>query len=141
MASLIVQIWTRSGFDRDQRVPEDGTRPSINIGDRGGIPRLQGVILRTVYHDLYLGEKALVERENVGFVLTKSDIFPIFIEDLTAKGMGLRMADSHNGNHHKDGFTPLETIRRLLSIIWEKIPFELEWEVLRHQSSPSRLQT
>ncbi|GJW25339.1 hypothetical protein Tco_0039150 [Tanacetum coccineum] len=79
-----------------------------------------------MYHDLYLGEKALVEREKVGFDLTKSDLCSSFVEDLTMKGMGLRVADSHTGNHHEDGFTPLETIRRLLSIIWEKILFELE---------------
>ncbi|GJW25337.1 hypothetical protein Tco_0039148 [Tanacetum coccineum] len=72
--------------------------------------------------------KALVGRENVGFDLTKSDLFPSFVKDLTAKGMGLRVVDSHTGNHHEDGFTPLETIRRLLSIIWEKIPFEFEGE-------------
>nr|GEV23360.1 hypothetical protein [Tanacetum cinerariifolium] len=48
-----------------------------------------------MYHDLYLGGKALVERENVGLDLTKSDICPSFVEDLTAKGVGLRVADSH----------------------------------------------
>ncbi|GJY40668.1 hypothetical protein Tco_0427938 [Tanacetum coccineum] len=36
---------------------------------------------------------------------------------LTAKGVGLRVADSHTGNHREDGFTPLETIRRFLGII------------------------
>ncbi|GKE18295.1 hypothetical protein Tco_1425872, partial [Tanacetum coccineum] len=70
-----------------------------------------------IYHDLYLGGKALVERENVGFDLTKSDLCPSFVKDLTAKGVGLRVSDSHIGNHHEDGFTPLETIRRLLGII------------------------
>nr|GEU39949.1 hypothetical protein [Tanacetum cinerariifolium] len=39
--------------------------------------------------------KALVEKENVGFDLTKSDLYLSFIEDLTAKGMGLR-ALKHN---------------------------------------------
>ncbi|GKC41562.1 hypothetical protein Tco_1059284, partial [Tanacetum coccineum] len=67
-----------------------------------------------MYHDLYLGGKALEEKENVGLDLTKFDLFPSFIEDLTAKGMGLRMADSHTGNHHEDDFTPPETIRRFL---------------------------
>ncbi|GJW19095.1 hypothetical protein Tco_0026531 [Tanacetum coccineum] len=38
-----------------------------------------------MYNDLYLGEKDLVERENVGLDLTKSDICPSFVEDLTAK--------------------------------------------------------
>ncbi|GJR33280.1 hypothetical protein Tco_1109512 [Tanacetum coccineum] len=65
---------------------------------------------RTEYHDLYLGGKALVDRENVGFDLTKSDLFPSFVEDLTAKGMGLHVVASHTTNHCEDGFTPLETI-------------------------------
>ncbi|GJY39032.1 hypothetical protein Tco_0425396 [Tanacetum coccineum] len=69
-----------------------------------------------MYHDLYLGGKALVERENVGLDLTKSNLYPSFIEDLTAKGMGLHVADSHTSNHHEDDFTPLETIRRFLGI-------------------------
>ncbi|GKA44700.1 hypothetical protein Tco_0737496 [Tanacetum coccineum] len=45
--------------------------------------------------------------------------------------MSLRVADSHTGNHHEDRFTPLETIQMLLSIIWEKIPFELEGEAFK----------
>ncbi|GKF04981.1 hypothetical protein Tco_0035649, partial [Tanacetum coccineum] len=32
-------------------------------------------------------------------------------------GVGLRVADSPIGNHPEDGFTPLETIRRLLVVI------------------------
>ncbi|GJV35646.1 DNA helicase, partial [Tanacetum coccineum] len=67
-----------------------------------------------VYHDLYLGEKALVERENVGFDLTKSDLCPCFVEVHTTKYVGLLMADSHTGNHREDNFMPLETIRRFL---------------------------
>ncbi|GJT12411.1 hypothetical protein Tco_0859453 [Tanacetum coccineum] len=35
----------------------------------------------------------------------------------TAKGVRLCVADSHAGNHPEDGFTPLETIRRLLVVI------------------------
>ncbi|GJX99226.1 hypothetical protein Tco_0356245 [Tanacetum coccineum] len=66
-----------------------------------------------VYHDLYLGGKALVERENVGFDLTKSNLCPSFVKDHTAKGVGLRVADSHT---HEDDFTPLETIRRVDSL-------------------------
>ncbi|GJW74722.1 hypothetical protein Tco_0134092 [Tanacetum coccineum] len=49
----------------------------------------------TLYHDLYLGRKALVERENVGFDLTKSDLCLSFIEYLTTKGVGLRVANSY----------------------------------------------
>ncbi|GJX09983.1 hypothetical protein Tco_0199842 [Tanacetum coccineum] len=44
---------------------------------------------RVVYHDLYLGGP-------------------------TEKGVGLRVASSHTGNHCEDDFTPLETIRRFL---------------------------
>ncbi|GJS81019.1 hypothetical protein Tco_0747560 [Tanacetum coccineum] len=44
------------------------------------------------------------------------------------KGVGLRVADSHTGNHPEDDFTPLETIRRSYNVIKERILFELEWE-------------
>ncbi|GJQ89158.1 hypothetical protein Tco_0000297 [Tanacetum coccineum] len=70
------------------------------------------VRVRIMYDDLYLGGKALVERESMGFDLTKFDICPSFVKDLTAKGVGLRVVDSQTGNHHEDGFMPLETIRR-----------------------------
>ncbi|GJZ20502.1 hypothetical protein Tco_0557092 [Tanacetum coccineum] len=33
------------------------------------------------------------------------------------EGLGLRVADSHAGNHLEGGFTPFETIRRLLVVI------------------------
>ncbi|GJV19406.1 hypothetical protein Tco_1368426 [Tanacetum coccineum] len=33
------------------------------------------------------------------------------------EGVGLRVADSHTGNHPEGGFTPFETIRRLLVVI------------------------
>ncbi|GKB23867.1 hypothetical protein Tco_0863268 [Tanacetum coccineum] len=46
----------------------------------------------------------------------------------TAKGVGLRMADSHTGNHLEDGFTPLETIRRLLVVIGRRSHSGFEWE-------------
>ncbi|GKC14504.1 hypothetical protein Tco_1011286, partial [Tanacetum coccineum] len=71
---------------------------------------LGGVIPGIVYHDLYLGGKALVYRENVGLDLTKSDLCPSFVEDHPVKGVCLRVADSHTGNLCKFGFTPLETI-------------------------------
>nr|GEY40299.1 hypothetical protein [Tanacetum cinerariifolium] len=45
-----------------------------------------------------------------------------------AKGIGLRVADSHIGNHPKDDFMPLETIRRSYSVIRKRISFELEGE-------------
>ncbi|GKE60045.1 hypothetical protein Tco_1510412, partial [Tanacetum coccineum] len=42
--------------------------------------------------------------------------------------IGLRVADSHTGNHPEDDFTPLETIRRSNSTIGKKILFKLEGE-------------
>ncbi|GJY53437.1 hypothetical protein Tco_0445101 [Tanacetum coccineum] len=80
---------------------------------RWGSKSLRG-ITRLVYHDLYLGGKTLVERENVGFDLTKSDLCPSLIKDLIEKGVGLRVANSQTGNHREDDFTPLETIQRFL---------------------------
>ncbi|GJX24670.1 uncharacterized protein Tco_0230966 [Tanacetum coccineum] len=79
---------------------------------------------RTVYHDLYLGGKALVERENVGFNLARP--LPYFRRRPPAKGVGLRVADSHTGNYPEDDFTPLKTIRRPYSVIRERILLELE---------------
>ncbi|GJU54734.1 reverse transcriptase domain-containing protein [Tanacetum coccineum] len=84
-----------------------------HIITRFGMPNIIVTDNGLIYHDLYLGEKALVERENVGFDLTKSNLRPRFVKDLTAKGVGLRVVDFHTGNHRKDGFTLLETIRRL----------------------------
>nr|GEX57742.1 putative ribonuclease H-like domain-containing protein [Tanacetum cinerariifolium] len=71
-----------------------------------------------VYYDLCHGGKALAQRENVGFDLTKSVVCPSFIEDLTAKGVSLRMTDSHTGNHREDDFTTLETIQRFLGLVY-----------------------
>ncbi|GKC79353.1 ribonuclease H-like domain-containing protein [Tanacetum coccineum] len=70
--------------------------------------RVLGVIdglPRTVYHVIYLGGKALIERE-----------------------IGLRVADSHTGNHPEDDFMPLKTIRRSHGAIRKRIPFDLEGE-------------
>ncbi|GJS98566.1 hypothetical protein Tco_0819736 [Tanacetum coccineum] len=44
------------------------------------------------------------------------------------ESLGLRVADSHTGNHTEDDFTPLEIIRRPYSVIRKRIPFELEGE-------------
>nr|GEZ16533.1 hypothetical protein [Tanacetum cinerariifolium] len=54
----------------------------------------------------------------------------------SAKGVGLRVADSHTGNHPKDDFTPRKTIRRSYSVIREKIPFELEQETFEPERGP-----
>ncbi|GJT13279.1 hypothetical protein Tco_0860321 [Tanacetum coccineum] len=79
-----------------------------------------------MYHDLYFGGNALVEKENVGFELSKP--LPYFRQRPSAKGVGLRLADSHTGNHPEDDFTPLETIQRPYSVIRKRIIFELEGE-------------
>nr|GEV75331.1 putative reverse transcriptase domain-containing protein [Tanacetum cinerariifolium] len=85
-----------------------------------------GLGVRTVYHDLYLGGKSLAERENIGFDLARP--LPYFRRRPLVKGVGLRVADSHTGNHPEDDFTPLETIRRSYSVIRERISFKLEGE-------------
>nr|GEX87100.1 uncharacterized mitochondrial protein AtMg00810-like [Tanacetum cinerariifolium] len=67
-------------------------------------------------------------------------IYEKFHRRPTAKGVGLRVADSHTSNHPEDGFTLLETIRRLLVVIkrrsysgFEGEAFEPERRV-RHQA-------
>ncbi|GJR98623.1 hypothetical protein Tco_0270797 [Tanacetum coccineum] len=64
-------------------------------------------------------KESLVERENMGLDLTNSDLCPSFIEDHLAKGMGLHVADSHNGNHRKGGFTPLVPRDELSQLVTE----------------------
>ncbi|GJT71861.1 hypothetical protein Tco_1031147 [Tanacetum coccineum] len=102
-----------------------------------------GVRVRTMYYNLYLGGKALVERENVGFDLTKFDLCPSFIKDLTAKGVDLCMADSHTGNHREDDFIPLETIRRFLAIDAKPItivhPSEFAENISDSDDAPSKM--
>ncbi|GJX11314.1 strictosidine synthase-like 10-like protein [Tanacetum coccineum] len=51
------------------------------------------------------------------FDLSKSDLCPSFVEGLTPKGLGFRVADSHTRNYLEDNFTPLKTIRRFQSTI------------------------
>ncbi|GKC68630.1 hypothetical protein Tco_1101228 [Tanacetum coccineum] len=55
--------------------------------------------------------------ENVGFDLVRGYLCPSLIEGHTAKGVGLRVTNSHIGNHREDDFTLLETIRRFLGVI------------------------
>ncbi|GJX52899.1 hypothetical protein Tco_0281268 [Tanacetum coccineum] len=62
----------------------------------------------------------------------------------TAKGVGLRVADSHAGNHPEDGFTPLETIRRLLVVTGRRSHPGFEGEAFepeRRVILPKKLQT
>ncbi|GKC67666.1 hypothetical protein Tco_1100264, partial [Tanacetum coccineum] len=59
-----------------------------------------------VYHDLYFGGKIPIEMKNVG----------------------LRVVDSHTGNHLEDDFTPLETIQRLCSVFGRRSYLGFEGE-------------
>ncbi|GJX38794.1 putative reverse transcriptase domain-containing protein [Tanacetum coccineum] len=61
--------------------------------------------------------ESLGREENVSFDLVRCNLYPSSIEGGTAEGVGLRVANSHTGNHRGDDFTPLETIRRFLGII------------------------
>ncbi|GJX95218.1 hypothetical protein Tco_0349804 [Tanacetum coccineum] len=56
----------------------------------------------------------------------------------TAKGVGLRVADSHTGNHPEDGFTPLETIRRLLVVIGRRSHSGFEGEAFEPKRRKKR---
>ncbi|GKB20801.1 hypothetical protein Tco_0854724 [Tanacetum coccineum] len=86
-----------------------------------------GLPSRLVYHDLYLGGKALVEKEIVDFDLTKSYLCLSYVEGHTAKGVGLCVTDSHTDNHREDDFTPLETIRRFLGVIGSRSLSSSKW--------------
>ncbi|GKE44381.1 hypothetical protein Tco_1471665, partial [Tanacetum coccineum] len=89
------------------------------------------------YHDLYLGGKALVEKENVGLDLTKSDLCPSFVEDLTAKGMGLRVVDSHTVLKILSAFKPVNLRKKSSLIFLENYPVPPEHKVM----VPKRNQT
>ncbi|GKF11760.1 hypothetical protein Tco_0049686 [Tanacetum coccineum] len=58
----------------------------------------------------------------------------------TAKGVGIRVVDSHIGNHPKDDFTPLKTIRRLCSVFGRRSHLGFKGETaklkgrVRHQA-------
>ncbi|GKE00881.1 putative reverse transcriptase domain-containing protein, partial [Tanacetum coccineum] len=82
-------------LNRKERVKSRRVRGMILEAQSEAFKQENGVIPGTVYHNLYLSGKALVERDDVGFDLTKSNLCPSFIEDLTVKGMSLRVADSH----------------------------------------------
>ncbi|GJV31826.1 hypothetical protein Tco_1392226 [Tanacetum coccineum] len=73
-----------------------------------GIPRF-------VYHDLYLGEKALVEGR-IWVLTLSSPTSVLVIEGHTPEGVGLRVVDFHIDSHREDDFTPLETIRRFIGV-------------------------
>nr|GEW46318.1 putative reverse transcriptase domain-containing protein [Tanacetum cinerariifolium] len=57
----------------------------------------------------------LQEVRFLGHMVNNNDIH--YRRRPTAKGIGLRVVDFHTSNHSKCGFTPLETIQRLLVVI------------------------
>nr|GEV15433.1 reverse transcriptase domain-containing protein [Tanacetum cinerariifolium] len=68
-----------------------------------------------------LGKGVSVEKPSGGvsclpLVMPENKMLPLpySIGGGTAKSVGLRVANSHTGNHHEDDFTPLETIRMFL---------------------------
>ncbi|GJW05927.1 hypothetical protein Tco_1568350 [Tanacetum coccineum] len=64
------------------------------------------------------GKRVIVEKPSGGesslllIMPEKCYLCPSFIEGHTAKGVGLRVVNSHIGTYREDDFTPLETIRR-----------------------------
>nr|GFB63045.1 opie2 pol protein [Tanacetum cinerariifolium] len=98
--------------------------------------------VKTTFLNGPLKEEVYVAQPN-GFV--DPDHLEKFRQRPPAKGVGLRVVDSHTGNHPEDDFMPLETIQRSYSVIREKILFELEGETLeperrvRHQASQSNV--
>ncbi|GJT71839.1 hypothetical protein Tco_1031125 [Tanacetum coccineum] len=52
----------------------------------------------------------------------------LFRQRPTAKGVGLRVADSRTGNHFKDDFRPLETIRTLYNVFGRRSHLGFEGE-------------
>ncbi|GKA26230.1 retrovirus-related pol polyprotein from transposon TNT 1-94, partial [Tanacetum coccineum] len=52
----------------------------------------------------------------------------LFSSKAHREGIGLRVADSHTGNHPEGGFTPFETIRRLLVVIGRRSHSGVEGE-------------
>ncbi|GJY32323.1 fanconi anemia group J protein, partial [Tanacetum coccineum] len=82
-----------------------------------------------------------LETNSSGWRTTKSK----FRRRPTAKGVGLRVADSHTGNHPEDDFTPLETIRRLYIVFGRRSHLGFEGETsepkgrVRHQAPQSNV--
>ncbi|GJU42608.1 putative RNA-directed DNA polymerase [Tanacetum coccineum] len=70
--------------------------------------------------------KSLGREENVSFNLVKCYVCPSFIEGGIVRGVGLRVVNSHTGNHREDNFTALETIQKFLGIIGSRSLSSLE---------------
>ncbi|GKE29935.1 hypothetical protein Tco_1445319, partial [Tanacetum coccineum] len=80
-------------------------------------------------------KKTMIEMENVGLTFAQVS------SKAHREGLGIRVADSHIGNHPEGRFTPFETIRRLLVVIGRKSHSGFEGETfepkrrVRHQAS------
>nr|GEW90346.1 hypothetical protein [Tanacetum cinerariifolium] len=82
---------------------------SLVLGPGKGV---KGCIPRSLSWRVSLGKGG--ER---GFRLDQVLTFSLVLSKTHREGCRLRVASSHTGNHRKDDFTPLETIRRFLGII------------------------
>ncbi|GJW32059.1 hypothetical protein Tco_0052091 [Tanacetum coccineum] len=98
MALVIVQILARSGFDEIEEF------------------------------SLWMGVPTNHLRRESKYVLFVLRKYESFRRRPTAKTVGLRVADSHTGNHPKDDFTSLETIRRLCSVFGRRSHLGFEGE-------------
>nr|GEV20765.1 hypothetical protein [Tanacetum cinerariifolium] len=103
-------------------VTVEKTRWRLNIT----VPRMVPMIVQYLAQSGFDGDRreSLDGVESVGFDLVKCYLYTSFIKGHTAKGIELCVAHSHTSNHHKDDFTPLETIQKFLGVIGS-IPFDL----------------
>ncbi|GJS62491.1 hypothetical protein Tco_0657275 [Tanacetum coccineum] len=96
------------------RGPRSLLRQRIGLGLAEVDARLASGIL---LGDLVVNVEAVMGGNSPMFGPVKYYLCTSFIERHTAKGVGLRVADSYTGNHHEKDFTPLETIQRFLSVM------------------------
>ncbi|GKD33991.1 hypothetical protein Tco_1249500, partial [Tanacetum coccineum] len=131
MAPLIVQIWARSGFDeiegffgcRNEMGQGLAHRPVIV----GVSHDLRGDSWGCVPRSLFWREDLDRDGERGFDYLT----FALVSSKAPHEGVGLRVADSHAGNHPEGGFTPFETIRRLLVVIGRRSHSGFEGETFK----------
>ncbi|GJY62640.1 hypothetical protein Tco_0464100 [Tanacetum coccineum] len=101
----------------------DGNSPKFRPGLIIAVPRMAPLIGQywaqpgfdgggPVNHLRHESKYVLLDDKNACY------LYPSSIEGSTAKSVGLRLVNSHTGNHRKDDFTPLKTIRRFLALGW-----------------------